>query len=191
MLRDSAFPEAHTTESCDVPPERRKVTFSALGQVHVCTLFCCLNNSPLTRRLAPFKFSGSSIESKGCLKCSVSMLLIQHLKHLFWFLSSGFSLPLLSSPILLFPPPTVPPFSLKLPREGSSWLSLGFLFSLEESTLHGREGRKDTLQGHGNGERRMNSRGKVIGDSKWQNEDLDLSLAPRFFFIYYANSILK
>lgn len=32
---------------------------------------------------------------------------------------------------------------------------------------------------------------KVIGDSKWQNEDLDLSLAPRSFSIYYANSILK
>lgn len=111
--------------------------------------------------------------------------------------------PFLVSFFWFFPSPSIlshPPLpssnrssllSLKLPREGSSWLSLGFLFSLEESTLHGREGRKDTLQGHGNGERRMNSRGKVIGDSKWQNEDLDHSLAPRSFSIYYANSILK
>lgn len=38
----------------------------------------------------------------------------------------------------------------------------------------------------------MNFRVKVIGDSEWQNEDVDLSLALRFFFfIYYVNSFLK
>lgn len=47
------------------PLERRKVTFTALHQGHRCTLFCSLNNSPLSRRLAPFILSGPSVEGKG------------------------------------------------------------------------------------------------------------------------------